>query len=115
MHIRLIAVGQRLPAWADAGCREYVKRLPREWHFELVALKAALRPAGKPVATAIEAEARSIVAAMPPGARRVVLDERGRQLTTIQLAQRLAEWQRVRDRMDPRGIFTSDLARRLSL
>jgi len=28
---------------------------------------------------------------------------------------RLAEWQAVRDRMDPRGVFTSDLARRLSL
>ncbi len=28
---------------------------------------------------------------------------------------RLAEWQAARDRMDPRGVFTSDLARRLSL
>lgn len=28
---------------------------------------------------------------------------------------RLAEWQSVRDRMDPRGVFTSDLGRRLSL
>lgn len=28
---------------------------------------------------------------------------------------RLAEWQAVRDGMDPRGVFTSDLARRLSL
>jgi len=28
---------------------------------------------------------------------------------------RLAEWQGVRNQMDPRGIFTSDLARRLSL
>ena len=28
---------------------------------------------------------------------------------------RLAEWQRVRDDMDPNGVFTSDLARRLSL
>ena len=28
---------------------------------------------------------------------------------------RLAEWQAIRDRMDPRGLFTSDLARRLSL
>ena len=28
---------------------------------------------------------------------------------------RLAEWQAIRDRMDPKGLFTSDLARRLSL
>jgi decaprenylphospho-beta-D-ribofuranose 2-oxidase len=28
---------------------------------------------------------------------------------------RLSEWQRVRDDMDPQGVFTSDLARRLSL
>lgn len=28
---------------------------------------------------------------------------------------RLGQWQSVRDRMDPRGVFTSDLARRLSL
>ncbi len=28
---------------------------------------------------------------------------------------RLSEWQRVRDEMDPDGVFTSDLARRLSL
>lgn len=28
---------------------------------------------------------------------------------------RLSEWQRVRDAMDPQGVFTSDLARRLSL
>lgn len=28
---------------------------------------------------------------------------------------RLGQWQAVRDRMDPRGVFTSDLARRLSL
>lgn len=28
---------------------------------------------------------------------------------------RLAEWQAVKDRMDPRGVFTSDLGRRLSL
>ena len=28
---------------------------------------------------------------------------------------RLAEWQAIRDRMDPTGLFTSDLARRLSL
>ena len=94
MHIRLIAVGQRLPAWVEAGFDEYVKRLPREWSFELVALKAAVRPEGKPLAATMAAEAKAIAAAIPAGARRVLLDERGRQLTTAQLAQRLTEWQR---------------------
>lgn len=94
MHIRLIAVGQRLPAWVEAGCQEYIKRLPREWNFALDALKAAVRPEGKPVAAAIAGEARLISAAIPAGARQVVLDERGRQVTTLQLSQRLTDWQR---------------------
>jgi 23S rRNA (pseudouridine1915-N3)-methyltransferase len=94
MRVWLIAVGQRLPAWVDAGCEEYVKRLPREWSFELVELKAAQRPEGLPATAAIAAEGKAIRAALPPGARKVVLDERGRPLTTLQLAQRLTEWQR---------------------
>lgn len=93
MRIRLIAVGQRLPSWIDAGCEEYIKRLPREWSFELIALKAAARPEGKPVAAAMQAEARAIAGAIPAGSRRVLLDERGRQVTTAELARGLARWQ----------------------
>ena len=93
MRIRLIAVGQRLPSWIDAGCAEYVKRLPREWSFELIALKGAPRPEGKPAAAAMQAEARAIAGAIPAGSRRVLLDERGRQVTTAQLADRLTHWQ----------------------
>ena len=94
MHIRLIAVGQRLPAWVEAGCQEYIKRLPRDWNFALDALRAAVRPDGKPVASTLASEAKTIIAAIPAGARQVVLDERGRQLTTLQLAGRLTAWQR---------------------
>lgn len=93
MRIRLIAVGQRLQSWVDAGCDEYVKRMPREWNFELVALKAAARSEGKPAAAAMQAEARAIAGAIAPGSRRVLLDERGQQVTTAQLAVRLTRWQ----------------------
>jgi 23S rRNA (pseudouridine1915-N3)-methyltransferase len=34
-----------------------------------------------------------IEAALPRGCRRVVLDERGHRLTTMQLSERLAAWQ----------------------
>ncbi len=94
MRIRLIAVGQRMQSWVESGCDEYVKRLPREWNFELIALKAAPRSDGRPVAVAMQAEARAIAAAAGPGSRRVMLDERGRQVSTGQFAGRLTLWQR---------------------
>ena len=94
MRIRLIAVGQRLQPWVESGCEEYVKRLPREWNFELVALKAATRAEGTPPAAAMRAEARTITGAIAAEWRRVMLDERGQQMTTAQFAERLARWQR---------------------
>ena len=94
MRIRLIVVGQRLPPWVQAGCEEYMKRLPREWNFELVAVKAANRPGNTPAGTAMQAEARAIADAVLPGMRRVALDERGQQSTSAKLAERLALWQR---------------------
>lgn len=109
MRIRLIAVGQRLPAWIDAGCDEYLKRLPREWNFQLVALKPASRgasgggktgsvksggPDDKTSSVAMLAEARMIVDAIAPGMRRVILDERGCPSTSRELAERIGRWQR---------------------
>ena len=71
-----------------------MKRLPREWNFELVAVKSASRPETKPVAAAMQLEARSIADAIGAGMRRVVLDERGQSSTSAQLAERLQRWQR---------------------
>ena len=79
MRIRLIAVGQRMPPWIEAGCEEYMKRLPREWNFELTAIKPAVRgkestgrnPAGSgptsAAAGAMQIEARAIGEALVPG------------------------------------------------
>ena len=103
MRIRLIAVGQRMPAWIDAGCEEYMKRLPREWNFELSAIKAAVRskdtggkaPSGAASASAaMQAEARSINESLSPGMRRVILDEHGAMSTSRELAERIERWQR---------------------
>nr|WP_259374374.1 23S rRNA (pseudouridine(1915)-N(3))-methyltransferase RlmH [Calidifontimicrobium sp. SYSU G02091] len=88
----VIAIGQRQPAWADAAWDDFAKRFPPEMRLELKALKAEPRSGGKPVAALKAAEAQRIAAALPKGARRVVLDEHGQRLTTAQLAQRLAFW-----------------------
>jgi len=93
MKLALVAVGQRLPAWADAACSDYLERLPREWRVAVKAVKAEPRTEGLTVEALKTAEARRIEAAVPKGARRVVLDEHGARLTTVQLARRLQAWQ----------------------
>lgn len=93
MRLLLVAVGQRQPAWADAAYEDFAKRFPPELRLELKAVKAEPRTTGKTPAQMMAAEAQRLEAAVPKGARRVVLDERGSRLTTLQLAERLAAWQ----------------------
>ncbi|WP_119286632.1 23S rRNA (pseudouridine(1915)-N(3))-methyltransferase RlmH [Azohydromonas sediminis] len=92
MRLVVVAIGQRQPAWADAAWDDFARRFPPEMRLELKALKAEPRSGGKPVAALKAAEAQRIAAALPKGARRVVLDEHGQRVTTAQLAQRLAFW-----------------------
>jgi 23S rRNA (pseudouridine1915-N3)-methyltransferase len=92
MRIRIVAIGHRLPPWVEAGCDEYAKRMPREWSFELVALKSATRVEGKPAAEVMRAEAKLIEAAIPPDHLRIVLDEHGHAVTTAELAGMLRGW-----------------------
>ena len=91
MKLLLVAVGQRLPAWADEAYQDYAKRFPPDLRLELKAVKAEPR-SGKTAEQLMAAEAVRIDAALPKGVRRVVLDEHGSRLTTMQLAQRLTAW-----------------------
>ena len=94
MRLLLLAVGQRQPAWADAACAEFARRLPPEWRFELKALKAEPRSGGRSAAQCVAAEAGRFEQALHGHAwRRVALDERGARVDTAALAARLQAWQ----------------------
>jgi len=86
----VVAVGHRMPAWVDAGFVEYSGRMPREARVELVALKPA--PRGGATQRVLDAEAERILAAVPGGSYKVVLDERGTLVRTAELARRMARW-----------------------
>ncbi len=92
MRLLLVAVGLRPPTWADTAFDEFSKRFPPELKLELKAIKADPRSSGKTAAQMMAAEGLRIEAAIPKGARRVVLDEHGARLTTVQLAERLRFW-----------------------
>jgi 23S rRNA (pseudouridine1915-N3)-methyltransferase len=86
----VVAVGNRMPTWVDAGFAEYAARMPREARVDLVAVKPA--PRGGETQRLLEAEGERILAAVPKGSLRIVLDERGTLLKTTELARRMAGW-----------------------
>ena len=77
MRIRLIAAGNRLPAWLDAGVDEYARRFGRGLKFELVEIPLAR-------------EAERMRAAIADGDYVVALEVGGRAMSTPELAQWLS-------------------------
>lgn len=91
MRLTLLAVGDKLPAWADEATAEYLKRMPREARVELIAVKPEKR-ASQSAQTLKQAEAVRLLEKIPAGSRLVALDEHGRQVSTRELADLLARW-----------------------
>ena len=92
MRLLIVAVGQRVPDWAQTAWDDYAKRFPFELKVELKAVKTEPR-ASKSLETLHAAERARIEAAIPKGFRIVALDERGTTLTTMALAGKLKDWQ----------------------
>ncbi|MDD2408411.1 MAG: 23S rRNA (pseudouridine(1915)-N(3))-methyltransferase RlmH [Tepidiphilus sp.] len=94
MKLTLLAVGTRLPAWAESACAEYARRFPPDLPLAIVEVKAEPRAGGKPIPELKRREAERLRAQIPTGARLVALDEHGSDLDTKQLADRLQSWRR---------------------
>jgi 23S rRNA (pseudouridine1915-N3)-methyltransferase len=92
MKLLIVAVGQRVPDWAQTAWDDYAKRFPFELKVELKAVKTEPR-GSKTLETLFAAERQRIEDAIPKGCRIVALDERGTSLTTKALAIRLQNWQ----------------------
>ncbi|MGH8669352.1 MAG: 23S rRNA (pseudouridine(1915)-N(3))-methyltransferase RlmH [Burkholderiales bacterium] len=69
-RLSVLAVSARLPAWAEAACADYAKRMPKGYEVARIAVKDGQR----------------LRAALPRNARLVALDERGRDYSTRQFA-----------------------------
>jgi 23S rRNA (pseudouridine1915-N3)-methyltransferase len=92
MRLIVAAVGDRMPGWVDEGFAEYARRFPPKARLELVAVRPEPRGATRTVAQALAAESKRLLARLPAGCRRAVLDERGRELTSVALARLIERW-----------------------
>lgn len=81
-----------MPHWVQDGYAEYAKRLPKSCGLKLIELPMAQRGKTSSVVKNKQDEAKRIQAAIPKGARLIVLDEHGQQPTTLNLAHKLDDW-----------------------
>ena len=93
MHIRLIAVGDRQPGWVDDAVKIYTARFPREWQFKIEQVATARRSKKNKSEQAMEAESAQILSRIRKTEQVILLDERGKQMTSQQLAGKLGDWQ----------------------
>lgn len=99
MNITVLAVGTKMPQWVDYAVRDYSKRFGREIQFQLKEIKPEKRGAGVNAEQAMAAEEQRIVAAIPAHSYLIVLDERGKAPTSMELADSLKKWQQQGDNL----------------
>ena len=92
MKLRIISVGHKMPAWVDAACSDFSKRMPRELSVEIIDIKPEKRAAGNSTENIQQLEAKRILEAASKDFI-IACDERGQEITTLQLADKLQVWQ----------------------
>ncbi len=92
MKLRIISVGHKMPSWVETACAEYTKRMPREATVEIIDIKPEKRAAGNSTENIQLIEAKRILEAVGKDIC-IALDERGQEVTTLQLADKFKDWQ----------------------
>lgn len=93
MKVRILSVGHKMPAWVETACAEYTKRMPRELQVEIIEIKPDKRSDVKSEAVQL-AESKRILETAGQDFL-IACDERGQQITTLQLAEKLQSWQQL--------------------
>jgi 23S rRNA (pseudouridine1915-N3)-methyltransferase len=81
-----------MPAWINTGFKEFNKRLPKEFHLNLIEVTPAIRSKSSSTEKIISDEANRIRALIPQGSIIIALDENGKQLDSVSLSKKLESW-----------------------
>ena len=92
MHIHLVAAGQKMPAWVDMACADFIKRLPPELKLNQVLIPTIKRGKNADIQRIIRDESRNLLAAVPANCQIVALDVLGKSVTTEKLSGILDNW-----------------------
>jgi 23S rRNA (pseudouridine1915-N3)-methyltransferase len=91
VKLRLVCVGKLSESWQREAADDYAGRLKRYFPLEIVEIKEEKGGRKGDLAGLLKREGERILEKVPEQARLIVLDERGRQLGSEQLAEQLAD------------------------
>jgi len=94
VKLQIISVGHKAPDWIGNGFHDYARRMPRELPIVLTEIRPADHSGNSAalIARARQNEGERILAAVPSGGVKVALDERGKAISTAQLASQIEDW-----------------------
>ena len=92
MQINVVAVGDKSPAWVEAGVVGYLSRMPHECKVKLITVAMTKRAKNISISQAQEREQALLLKNTPNNSLRIALDEHGKTWTTIVLASKLEAW-----------------------
>jgi 23S rRNA (pseudouridine1915-N3)-methyltransferase len=92
VRLRILAIGTKMPDWVEAGCNEYLKRLPPELRIEVVELPLGKRGKGADIQRAILREGEAMLKAIGERDQVIALEVQGKPWNTGVPATTSACW-----------------------
>ena len=95
MKIRILTIGQKMPAWVLTGFEDYFKRIQPFVQTQVIELPMAKRAKNDSDADILkycQQEGESILNALKPNETLIALEVGGRELSTEKLATTMKQW-----------------------
>ena len=93
MHFSLIYVSEKPSTWAEQAYMQYAKRLPTQLGFKQTRISPIKRNKNTVLQTLRTKEWERVMEKIPSNTFLVLLDERGKQLSSEGFAENIEHWQ----------------------
>lgn len=95
LKIKLLSVGDKMPAWVNEGSTAYLKRIRGNTRVELIEIQAGKRARHADIPRVLALEGQAILKHVSAGTRLICLDRHGREFNSLKLADRIRDWQQL--------------------
>ncbi|CAI8405117.1 MAG: Ribosomal RNA large subunit methyltransferase H [Gammaproteobacteria bacterium] len=88
-NVRLLAVGQKMPSWVQAACADYLPRFRHQFKVQIEEIPVSKKEG----ADAQTEHKKKLLGRLKQNDFLVLLDERGRSYSTLELADQITQWE----------------------